>query len=213
MKLFIPSHRRVNINLSLWAPFLCVDLEQNHPVLKVRLGDLQSWVLSNLLKSFLLCWCMSALFPTPSLFAGGFTMLTWWPGTAEDLFPHYPAPEAMGWVSLESAFELSRFTLQVFRGKQNPVAVFFKSHASSLKLKFPNLPAILMLWARWTTGGVISSVKPKCVILARRNSNFALHSMSSKVAAALILFHEGRWCVWRGLREKHIPLLFSVWVF
>lgn len=188
MKLFTPSRRRVNINLALWALFLCVGLKQNHPVLKVRVGDLQSWVLFSLLKSFLLCWCMSALFPSPSWFAGGFTMLAWWPGTAEDLFPHFPCPWRHGLSEPWISFWTVQIHSESLKGKQKPVVVFFKSHASSLKLKFTNVSAILIVWVSWTTGGVVSSVKPKCVILARRNSNFELHSMSSKVAAALILF-------------------------
>lgn len=184
--------RRVNVNLSLWAPFLCVSLKQNHPVLKVRVGDLQSWVLFSLLKSFLLCWCMSPLFPSPSLFAGGFTMLVWWPGTAEDLFSCFPCP----WTHGLSELRVSFWTVQIYcaslQGKQEPVVVFFKSHASSLKLKLTKVSAILILWVSWTTGGIISSVMPKCVILAQRNSNFALHSTSLKVAAALILYQHRR---------------------
>lgn len=110
-------------------------------------------------------------------------------GQLKIYFPISSAPEPMGWVSLESAFELSRFTrCASLQGKQEPGVVFFKSHASSLKLKFTNVSAILILWVSWTTGGVISSVMPKCVILAQRNSNFALRSTSLKVAAALILY-------------------------
>lgn len=75
-------------------------------------------------------------------------------------FPISPAPEAMGWVSLESAFELCRFTVQVLRANKNLQSFSLEV----MKLKFTDVAAILLSWVSWTTGGVTSSVKPKCVI-------------------------------------------------